>query len=155
LKKVRPVRTFSPKPSDITRAWLEIDATDMTLGRLATEVASRLRGKHKPIFSPHMDTGDHIIIVNADKIHLDQKKAAEKLFQRYSGYPGGLKTRTYAQLLETKPEEVVRIVVRGMLPKTSLGRQMLLKLKVYTGPTHPHHAQNPVKIDLPQARKAS
>ncbi len=149
------MRTFSPKPSDINRAWLEIDATDMTLGRLATEVAIRLRGKHKPTYAPHMDMGDHVIIVNADKIHLDGKKAAEKLYQRYSGYPGGLKSRTYASLLAGKPEELVRITVRGMIPKTSLGRQQLLKLKVYSGPTHPHSAQNPVKIDLPQARKAS
>jgi large subunit ribosomal protein L13 len=149
------VKTFSPKSADITRAWLEVDATGMTLGRLATEVASRLRGKHKPIFSPHVDTGDHVIVVNADKIALDGKKAQEKLFQRYSGYPGGLKTRTYAQLMETKPDEVIRIVVRGMLPKNTLGRQMLLKLKVYAGPEHPHAAQMPVKIDFPQARRAS
>ena len=155
LRKVRLVRTFTPKPSDITRSWLEIDATGMTLGRLSTEVASRLRGKHKPIFSPHVDTGDHVIITNADKVHLDGKKADEKLFQRYSGYPGGLKSRSYAELMVSKPEEVVRISVRGMLPKNTLGRQMLKKLKVYAGPTHPHSAQSPVKIDFPQARRAS
>lgn len=149
------MRTFTPKPSDITRSWLEIDATGMTLGRLSTEVASRLRGKHKPIFSPHVDTGDHVIITNADKVHLDVKKADEKLFQRYSGYPGGLKSRSYAELMVTKPEEVVRISVRGMLPKNTLGRAMLKKLKVYSGPNHPHSAQSPVKIDLPQARRAS
>ena len=149
------MRTFSPKQSDITRAWLEVDATGMTLGRLSTEVASRLRGKHKPIFSPHVDTGDHVIIVNAEKIALDGKKAAEKLFQRHSGFPGGLKTRTYGQLLEKTPDELIRISVRGMLPKNTLGRQMLLKLKVYAGPEHPHQAQSPVKIDFPQARKAS
>lgn len=149
------MRTFTPKPADITRQWLEIDATDMTLGRLATEVAARLRGKHKPIFSPHVDTGDHVIIVNADKIYIDGKKAGEKMYQRYSGYPGGLKSRSYAELLANKPEELVRITVRGMLPKNTLGRQMLLKLKVYSGPTHPHGAQMPVKLDLPQARRAS
>jgi large subunit ribosomal protein L13 len=154
-KRVHAVRTFSPKQSDITRAWLEVDATGMTLGRLSTEVASRLRGKHKPIFSPHVDTGDHIIVVNADKIALDVKKADQKLFQRHSGFPGGLKTRTYGQLLEKTPDELIRISVRGMLPKNTLGRQMLLKLKVYAGPEHPHQAQGPVKIDFPQARKAS
>ena len=149
------MRTFTPKPSDITRAWLEIDATGMTLGRPSTEVASRLRGKHKPIFSPHVDTGDHVIITNAALIHLDSKKADEKQFQRYSGFPGGLKSRSYAELLERKPAELIRISVRGMLPKNTLGRQMLSKLKVYAGPVHPHGAQMPVKIDLPQARRAS
>ncbi len=149
------MKTFSPKAADITRAWLEIDATDLTLGRLATEVASRLRGKHKPIFAPHVDTGDFIIIVNADKVYLNQKKAGEKLYQKYSGYPGGLKSRSYAELLDTKPEEMIRITVRGMLPKNTLGRQQLSKLKVYSGPTHPHGAQGPVKLELPQARKAS
>ncbi len=149
------MRTFSPKQSDITRAWLEVDATGMTLGRLATEVAARLRGKHKVIFSPHVDTGDHIIIVNADKIALDVKKGAQKRYYRHSGYPGGLTSRTYTELLETKPAEMVRISVRGMLPHNTLGRQMLSKLKVYAGPEHPHIAQNPTKIDFPQARKGS
>jgi large subunit ribosomal protein L13 len=149
------VRTFSPKQSDITRAWLEVDATGMTLGRLATEVASRLRGKHKVIFSPHVDTGDHIIIVNADKIALDAKKGAQKRYYRHSGYPGGLTSKTYTELLETKPAEMVRISVRGMLPHNTLGRQMLSKLKVYAGPEHPHVAQAPVKIDFPRARKGS
>jgi large subunit ribosomal protein L13 len=149
------VTTFSPKQSDITRAWLEVDATGMTLGRLSTEVASRLRGKHKPIFAPHVDTGDHVIVVNADKIALDAKKAAEKFHHNYSGYPGGLRSRSYAELMATRPAEVIRISVRGMLPKNTLGRQMLSKLKVYAGPTHPHEAQSPVKIDFPQARRAS
>jgi large subunit ribosomal protein L13 len=149
------VRTFSPKQSDITRAWLEVDATGMTLGRLATEVAARLRGKHKVIFSPHVDTGDHIIIVNADKIALDVKKGAQKRYYRHSGYPGGLTSKTYTELLETKPAEMVRISVRGMLPHNTLGRQQLSKLKVYAGPDHPHVAQNPTKIDFPGARKGS
>ena len=149
------VRTFSPKSADITRAWLEVDATGMTLGRLATEVASRLRGKHKVIFSPHLDTGDHVIIINADKVYLDGKKAAEKRYYRHSGYPGGMTSQTYAAMLETKPEEVIRLTVRGMLPKNTLGRQMLSKLKVYSGAEHPHEAQSPVKIDFPQARRAS
>jgi large subunit ribosomal protein L13 len=148
------VRTFSPKPSDITRKWLVIDASGMTLGRLSTEVALRLRGKHKPIFATHMDCGDHVIVVNADKIHLDQKKAAEKMHHHYSGYPGGMRSTSYAVLLATKPEEMLRLAVRGMLPKNSLGRQMIRKLKVYSGPTHPHEAQMPVALDLPDARRA-
>lgn len=147
------VRTFSPKPSDITRTWYEIDATDLTLGRLATEVALRLRGKHKPIFSPHMDTGDFIIIVNADKVYLDPNKAGKTFFHRHSGYPGGLRTFTQAERLATKPDEVVRQAVRGMLPKNTLGRQQLSKLKVYTGESHPHSAQGPVKLELPQAKR--
>jgi large subunit ribosomal protein L13 len=149
------VRTFSPKQSDITRAWLEVDATGMTLGRLCTEVASRLRGKHKPIFSPHVDTGDHVIVINADKIAFDAKKAGQKFHHTYSGYPGGLTSKSYAELLAVKPEEVIRISVKGMLPKNTLGRQMLSKLKVYAGPNHPHEAQKPVRVDFPQARKAS
>lgn len=147
--------TFTPKASDIQRAWLEIDATDMTLGRLATEVASRLRGKHKAIFTPHVDTGDHVVIINADKVAYDQKKGGATFYHRYSGYPGGLRSRSYNEMLATKPEELIRITVRGMLPKNSLGRQMIKKLKVYSGPTHPHGAQSPVKIDFPQARRAS
>jgi large subunit ribosomal protein L13 len=147
------VRTFSPKPSDITRTWIEIDATDLTLGRLATEVALRLRGKHKAIFAPHVDTGDFIVIVNADKVYLEPNKAGKIFFHHHSGYPGGMKSATFAQRLATKPEEVIRQAVRGMLPKNSLGRQQLGKLKVYAGPSHPHSAQSPVKLDLPQARR--
>ncbi len=148
------MRTFSPKPTDIKRAWIEIDATGMTLGRLSTEVALRLRGKHKPIFATHMDTGDHVIVVNADKIYLDGKKASEKMHHHYSGYPGGMRSTSYTVMLATKPEETLRLAVRGMLPKNSLGRQMIRKLKVYSGPVHPHAAQAPVKLDLPDARRA-
>jgi len=149
------VRTFSPKPSDIQRTWYEVDATGMTLGRLATEVASRLRGKHKPIFSPHVDTGDHVIIVNVSAIALDGNKAGKTFFHHHSGFPGGLTTTSIADRFAAKPEEVVRQAVKGMLPKNSLGRQMISKLKVYSGPTHPHGAQMPVKLDLPDARRAS
>ncbi len=148
--------TFSPSLKDLqNRQWLEIDATGMTLGRLATEVALRLRGKHKPIFAPHVDTGDHVIVVNIDQVHFDAKKADEKMFYRYSGYPGGMRSRSYKDLLATKPEQLLRDVVKGMLPKNHVGRAAIKKLKVYTGPAHPHVAQSPVKIDLPQARRAS
>jgi large subunit ribosomal protein L13 len=144
--------TYSPKASEITRAWHVIDADGMVLGRLCTETARILRGKHKPIYAPHMDTGDHVIIVNADKVVLTSGKAEQKHVYRYSGYPGGLKTETYSQLLSRKPEDAVRQSVRGMLPKGPLGRQMLRKLKVYAGPEHPHAAQMPEPLDLPQAK---
>jgi large subunit ribosomal protein L13 len=147
--------TFSPKPSDITRAWHVVDAEDLVLGRLATEVARLLRGKHKPIFAPHMDTGDHVIVVNAAKVYMPAGKAAKEKIYRHSGYPGGLRTQTYADLLAAKPEEAVRRAVRGMLPKGTLGRQMLHKLKVYAGPAHPHTAQKPQPLDLSAARRAS
>jgi len=149
------VPTFSPKPSDITRAWHVVDAEDLVLGRLASEVAVRLRGKHKPIFAPHMDTGDHVIVVNAAKVYMNSGKAEKELIYRHSGYPGGLRSKTYADLLATKPEEAVRRAVRGMLPKGTLGRQMLAKLKVYAGPAHPHSAQKPQPLDLSSARRAS
>jgi large subunit ribosomal protein L13 len=147
------VPTFTPKPADITRAWHVVDAEGLVLGRVATEVASILRGKHKPIFAPHCDTGDHVIIVNADKIVLTAGKAEKKMVYRHSGYPGGLTTRTYANLLEAKPTDAVRKTVRGMLPKNRLGRQMLKKLKVYTGPNHPHAAQNPQPLAIEHARR--
>jgi large subunit ribosomal protein L13 len=146
------VRTFSPKPEDITKAWLVVDADGLVLGRLATEVAARLRGKHKPIFAPHVDTGDHVVVVNAAKIVLTTGKADQKIAYRHSGYPGGLKEERYRDLLERRPDEVVRRAVRGMLPRTRLGRQQLLKLKVYPGPDHPHEAQQPVALELPAAR---
>jgi large subunit ribosomal protein L13 len=149
------VRTFSPKPSDIVREWQTIDADGLVLGRLATEVASLLRGKHKPIFAAHVDTGDHVIVVNAAKVVLSANKAKDKLAYRHSGYPGGLTATTFATLLATKPEEVVRRAVAGMLPKGSLGRQMLTKLKVYAGPDHPHAAQKPKPRLVERARSAS
>ena len=125
------MRTFTPKQSDITRSWYVVDADGLVLGRMATEVASVLRGKRKPIFAPHVDTGDHVVVVNASKVVLTSQKAETKVAYRHSGYPGGLKERTYAEMLATRPEEVVRRAVRGMLPRTRLGRQQLAKLKVY------------------------
>jgi large subunit ribosomal protein L13 len=146
------LRTFSPTPNDITRAWHVVDADGLVLGRLSTEVARILRGKHKPIFAPHMDTGDHVIVINADKIVLTANKAEKKISYRHSGYPGGLRSTSYTDLLATKPEKVVRKAVKGMLPKNRLGAQMLTKLKVYAGPTHPHSAQGPQPLDLSNAR---
>ena len=148
------MRTFSPKPSDIQRAWHVVDADGLVLGRLASEVARLLRGKHKPTFAPHVDTGDHVIVVNAARAVLTSDKADTKLAYRHSGYPGGLRSRTYGELLATKPEEVVRRAVRGMLPKGRLGAQMLRKLKVYGGPDHPHAAQGPKPLELGAARSA-
>jgi large subunit ribosomal protein L13 len=147
------VRTFSPKADDITRAWHVVDADGLVLGRLATEVARILRGKHKPIFAPHVDTGDHVIVVNASKIAITAGKAERKVLYRHSGYPGGLKEQTLADLMAKKPEEAVRRAIKGMLPKNSLGRQMIRKLKVYAGPEHPHSAQQPRPLDLPSARR--
>jgi len=142
------VPTFSPKPSDIQRSWYEVDADGAVLGRLASEVARVLRGKHKPIFAAHMDTGDHVIIVNTAKVVMTAGKAEKKLAYRHSGYPGGIKSRTYRDLLDKDPAETVRRAVRGMLPKGALGRQMLKKLRVYAGPNHPHAAQNPVPLQV-------
>jgi large subunit ribosomal protein L13 len=149
------VPTFTPKPSDITRSWHVVDAEDLVLGRLSTEVARILRGKHKTIFARHVDTGDHVIVVNAAKVYMPVGKAQKEKIYTHSGYPGGLRTRTYADLLATRPEEAVRRAVRGMLPKGTLGRQMLGKLKVYAGPAHPHSAQKPQPLDLSGARRAS
>lgn len=149
------MRTFSPKPSDIHRAWHVVDADGLVLGRLASEVARLLRGKHKPTFAPHVDAGDHVVVVNAAQVVMTSDKAERKLAYRHSGYPGGLRSRTYADLLATRPEEVVRRAVKGMLPKGSLGRQMLRKLKVYGGPDHPHGAQGPEPLALDHARAAA
>jgi large subunit ribosomal protein L13 len=149
------VRTYSPKASEIQRAWHVIDADGLVLGRVATEVARILRGKHKPIFAPHLDTGDFVIIVNADKIVLTSGKADSKLVRRHTGYPGGLKSRTYGDLLAARPEEALRRTVRGMLPKNRLGRQLITKLKVYAGPTHPHAAQQPQPLAIEHARRSA
>jgi large subunit ribosomal protein L13 len=136
-------RTFTPKPADIQRDWIVIDATDVVLGRLASHVAVLLRGKHKATFAPHVDTGDFVIIVNADKVALTGAKAEQKKAYRHSGYPGGLSAVTYSELLEKNPTRAVEKAVRGMLPKNSIGRAQLRKLKVYTGSEHPHAAQQP------------
>lgn len=149
------MRTYSPKASEIQRSWHVVDAEGLVLGRMATEVARLLRGKHKPTFTPHLDTGDHVIVVNASKVVLTAGKAEDKTIYRHSGYPGGIRSQTYADLLATKPEEAIRRTVRGMLPKNRLGRQMLRKLKVYSGPTHPHAAQQPQALTLEAARSRS
>jgi large subunit ribosomal protein L13 len=151
--KVARVPTYTPKASEIQRAWFVVDADGLILGRLATEVARVLRGKHKPTFAPHLDTGDHVIIVNADKVVLTSDKGDRKVVYRHSGYPGGLKAETFGRLLARKPEEAVRRSIRGMLPKTRLGRQQLTKLKVYAGPNHPHAAQQPQPLDVAHARR--
>lgn len=142
------MRTYTPKASEIERSWYVVDAEGLTLGRMASEVAKVLRGKHKPTYTPHLDTGDHVIIINADKVVLSSGKADKKQVYRHSGYPGGLRSRTYTELLDSRPEEAVRRTVRGMVPKNRLGRAQLKKLKVYAGPTHPHAAQQPKPLDL-------
>jgi large subunit ribosomal protein L13 len=144
------VRTFSPKAADIQQKWHVIDASDVVLGRLATQAATLLRGKHKPIFAPHLDTGDFVIIVNASKVALSGNKLTDKRAYRHSGYPGGLRSIAYGDLMATNPEKAVTKAVRGMLPKTTLGRQQLRKLKVYAGPEHPHQAQMPVPFEITQ-----
>ena len=146
------MRTYTPKPADITRAWHVVDADGLVLGRLATEVAAILRGKHKPTFAPHMDTGDHVVIINADKVVLTSGKAEKKKLFRHSGFPGGIKEQTYADRLAKKPAEAVRGTISGMLPHNRLGRAQLKKLKVYAGPTHPHQAQSPQVLELAHAR---
>jgi large subunit ribosomal protein L13 len=135
--------TYSPKPGEVTRAWHVIDAEDVVLGRLATEVATLLRGKHKPTYAPHVDTGDFVIIVNAEKVALTGHKRDQKFAYRHSGYPGGLRKRSFGELLESRPERLLEKVVKGMLPKNKLGRAQAKKLKVYAGPDHPHAAQQP------------
>lgn len=149
------MRTFTPKAGEITRAWHVIDASDVVLGRLASQTAILLRGKHKPIFAPHVDTGDFVIIINADKVVLTGAKASQKKAYRHSGFPGGLKEQTYADLLGKKPAEAVRGTIRGMMPHTRLGAAQLKKLKVYAGPNHPHAAQQPQPLELADARRSA
>ncbi|MGN6446650.1 50S ribosomal protein L13 [Amnibacterium sp.] len=143
-------RTYSPKASEITHEWVVIDATDIVLGRLASHAAALLRGKHKATFAPHMDSGDFVIIVNAEKVALTGSKRDEKLAYRHSGYPGGLKAVSYSELLEKQPTKAVEKAIRGMLPKNSLGRAQIKKLKVYAGAEHPHAAQQPTPYTLTQ-----
>ena len=144
------MRTYSPRPGDVERQWHVIDATDVVLGRLAARTATLLRGKHKPTFAPHVDTGDFVIIVNAEKIALTGNKREQKVAYRHSGYPGGLRTVRYSDLLERNPRKAIEKAVKGMLPHNSLGRKMLSKLKVYTGPEHPHEAQRPTPYEITQ-----
>jgi large subunit ribosomal protein L13 len=148
--KAATVRTYTPKPADIERRWVVIDATDVVLGRLASQAAILLRGKHKATFAPHVDTGDFVVVVNAGKIALTGSKREQKRAYRHSGYPGGLRSIGYTELLEQNPRRAVEKAVAGMLPKTTLGRAQLRKLKVYAGPEHPHSAQKPEQYQLSQ-----
>jgi len=141
-------KTFSPRPRDIERTWHLVDATDLPLGRLASEVAQLLRGKHKPTYAPHMDTGDFVVVVNAAEVAVTSDKSQSKIYYRHSGYPGGIKAETFESLIQRRPEAVIERAVRGMLPKNKLGRQMARKLKVYGGPDHPHAAQGPKPLQL-------
>ena len=142
------MKTYSAKPGEITREWYLVDAEGKTLGRLATQIADRLRGKCKPVYTPHVDTGDFVIVVNAEKIAVTGKKLDEKMYYRHSGYPGGLRERTLREQLERQPTEVLRKAVKGMLPRNKLGRAQLTKLKIYAGPDHPHEAQAPTPLEV-------
>jgi len=142
------VKTFSPRPKDIDRRWYVVDARNQVLGRLATQVAHILRGKHKPIFAPHVDVGDHVIVINAEKVRLTGRKAQHKLYSRHTGYPGGLRQTVYEDMMKTYPERIIEHAVRGMLPDNRIGRQMFRKLKVYVGGSHPHLAQNPRPLEI-------
>ena len=142
------MKTYYAKPGEVQREWLLVDATDMTLGRLASAVAQILRGKNKPTYTPHVDTGDFVVVINCDKIKVTGAKVTDKVYYRYTNHPGGLRQETFQEAMAKHPERVIQHAVKGMLPKGTLGRQMLKKLKVYTGPEHPHQAQNPHKIDL-------
>lgn len=142
------MKTISAKPHEVEREWFVVDAQGQTLGRLATCIATVLRGKHKPIYTPHVDCGDYVVVVNADKIHVTGQKLDQKIYYRHTGYPGGLRQVTLRQRLQTYPERVVESAVRGMLPKNRLGRRMFKKLKVYAGPDHPHQAQQPKPLDV-------
>ena len=141
-------KTYSTKPTDIERKWYVVDAEDQTLGRLATGIATILKGKHKPVYAPHMDVGDFVIVVNADKVHVTGRKMEQKIYYRHSGYPGGLSEISLRDQLVKHPTRVLERAVRGMLPKNALGRQMLRKLKVYAGPDHPHAAQQPEALEV-------
>ena len=147
------MKTYVPKLDQISRQWWLVDATGLTLGRLATEVATRLHGKHKPTFTPFLDTGDHVIVVNAEKVVLTGRKLETKMYRRYSGYPGGLKEVTAGKMQQKYPERLIEFAVKGMLPKGPLGRKMFRKLKVYAGGEHPHRAQSPQPLELPGASR--
>ena len=142
------MKTFSAKPAEVRRDWFVIDATGKTLGRMATEIARRLRGKHKPEFTPHVDTGDYIVVVNAEKVAVTGNKQNDKMYHRHSGFPGGMKSMSFDKLVQRAPERIIEIAVKGMLPKNPLGRAMFRKLKVYAGPTHEHAAQQPKVLDI-------
>ena len=142
------MNTYYAKPGEVEREWLLVDATDLVLGRLATQLATILKGKHKPTYTPHVDTGDFIVVINADKVRVTGNKAEQKVYYRHSQYPGGLKETSYKRMMEKHPERIIEKAVKGMLPKNTLGRAMGMKLKVYAGAEHPHQAQNPRPITL-------
>ena len=141
-------KTFVAKPSDRQRDWYVVDATGKTLGRLSTQIADVLRGKRKPTYTPHIDTGDFVVVINAEKVAVTGNKRAAKLYYKHSGYPGGLRTRTFEQMMSRRPEEIIRLAVKGMMPRNRLARKQITKLKVYAGPDHPHRAQLPREMDL-------
>ena len=142
------MKTFSAKPAEVRRDWFVIDATDKTLGRMATEIARRLRGKHKPEYTPHVDTGDYIVVVNAKKVQVTGNKPKDKMYHRHTGYPGGLKSMPFEKMIQSHPERLIELTVKGMLPKNPLGRAMLKKLKVFAGPEHNHSAQQPQALEI-------
>jgi len=142
------MKTFSAKPAEVRRDWYVIDATDKTLGRMATEIARRLRGKHKAEYTPHVDTGDYIVVVNAEKVHVTGNKEQDKMYHRHTGYPGGLKSMSFEKMVQRAPENIIELAVKGMLPKNPLGRAMFKKLKVYAGPDHSHTAQQPKTLEI-------
>ncbi len=142
------MKTFSAKPQNVERGWYLLDAENKTLGRIATEIARRLKGKHKAEYTPHVDTGDFIVVINAEKVTVTGRKSTRKVYYRHSGYPGGLKETTFEKLIQKKPESVIELAVKGMLPKNPLGRAMFKKLKVYAGTEHPHVAQQPIPLEV-------
>ena len=142
------MKTFSAKPETVVQDWYVVDAEGKTLGRLSTEIARRLRGKHKPEYTPHVDTGDYIVVVNAEKVRVTGNKASDKMYYRHSGYPGGIKAISFMQLIDRAPERAIETAVKGMLPRNPLGREMYRKLKVYAGTEHPHAAQQPMPLEL-------
>ncbi len=142
------MKTVSMRAEDVRRSWFVVDAEDKTLGRLATEIATRLRGKHKPEYTPHVDTGDYVIVVNAEKIRVTGAKTSDKMYYRHSGYPGGIKSRSFEQMRDSHPERIIEKAVKGMMPRNPLGRAMLKKLKVYAGGEHPHSAQQPEPLEI-------
>ncbi len=146
------MKTWNAKPADVERRWYVVDAEGQTLGRLSTQIADALRGKRKPGYTPHVDTGDFVVVVNAEKIGVTGKKLQQKLYYRHSGYPGGIRSRTLAEQLERRPTEVIRKAVKGMLPRNKLGRAQIVKLKIYAGPDHPHEAQQPEPLQIATRR---
>ncbi len=145
-------KTYTPRPDDIERAWWTVDATDLPLGRLASEVARILRGKHKPLYTPHLDVGDHVIVINAEKVAVTSAKSEQKIYYRHSGFPGGIKAESFERLLARRPEAIIERAVRGMLPKNRLGRAMFRKLRVYAGPEHGHSSQKPQPLEFKIAK---